>query len=60
MTILVFMSGVILGGILGVLVGPSVLQRWQPPWRRTHDIKRLVEQFQTLFRQRGQEHQPRP
>ena len=60
MIILVFISGAILGGLLGVLVGPRVWHRWQPPWRRTHDIDRLVEQFQTLFRQRGQEHQPRP
>jgi hypothetical protein len=60
MTILIFISGVILGGLLGVLMGPRVVQRWQPPWRKTHDIDRLVEQFQVLFRQRRQEHHPRP
>ena len=52
MTILIFMSGVILGGLLGVLVGFHVAHRWQYSWRRTHDIDRLVEQFQMLFRQR--------
>jgi membrane protein YqaA with SNARE-associated domain len=57
---LIFTSGVILGGLLGVLVGHYVLQRWQQAWRRTQDIERLVEQFQTLFRQRSQEHPPRP
>jgi hypothetical protein len=60
MTILIFISGVILGGLLGVLVGPRVSQRWQPAWRRMHDIDRLVEQFQELFRQRGQGQYPCP
>lgn len=60
MTIPSFMSGVILGGLLGVLVGLCVSQRWLHAWRRTRDIDRLVEQFQALFRQRGQEHHPHP
>ena len=60
MTIPIFMSVAILGGLLGVLVGSRVSQWWQRSWRRTHDIDRLVEQFQVLFRQREQEQHPRP
>jgi hypothetical protein len=60
MTVLIFISGVILGGLLGVLVGPCVSQWWPYDGRRTHDIDRLIEQFQVLFQQRGQEHHPRP
>ena len=60
MTILICMSGVILGGLLGGLGGPRVLQGWQHFWRRTRDIDRLLEQFQALFRQLEQEKPPRP
>jgi hypothetical protein len=49
--------GVILGVLLGVLLGYGVAQRWQLRARRTHDIDRLIEQFQALFRQMDQEKQ---
>ena len=57
MTILVI---VILIGLLGVLVGPRVVQWWQRAQRRRRDIDRLVEQFQALFRQLDQEKHSRP
>ena len=57
MTILIF---VILIGLLGVLVGPRVVQWWQRAQRRRRDIDRLVEQFYVLFRQLDQEKHSRP
>ena len=42
-----------MGVILGVLVGLRVSQRWQYAWRRMHDIDRLLEQCQEVFRQRA-------
>jgi hypothetical protein len=60
MMILIFISGVILGGLPGMLMESRVSQRWPYAGRRTNDIDRLVEQIQALFRQRDQEHHPRP
>ena len=48
-----FMSGVILGGLLGLL-GYRVLQRWRSRQERQRDIDRLTEQFQALFRESDQ------
>jgi hypothetical protein len=57
MTILIF---VLFSGLLTVLVGSRVSQWWQRARRRKHDINRLVEQFQALFRQLDQEKHARP
>lgn len=57
MTIPIF---VILIGLLGVLVGPRVLQWWQRAQRSKRDIDRLIEQFQALFRQLDEEKHSRP
>ena len=53
MSIPLFMSGVILGGLLGLL-GYCVLQRWRSRQERQRDIDRLTEQFQALFRESDQ------
>ena|SRR5215831_15245642 len=57
MSIPFFMSGVILGGLLGLL-GYCVLQRCRSRRERQRDIDRLTEQFQALFREsdQGQNH----
>jgi hypothetical protein len=49
--------GVILGVLLGILLGYGVARAWQLRARKTHDIDRLIEQFQVLFRQIDQEKQ---
>jgi hypothetical protein len=48
-----FMSGMILGGLLGLL-GYRVLQRWRSRQERQRDMDRLTEQFQALFRESDQ------
>jgi hypothetical protein len=53
MSIPLFISGVILGGLLGLL-GYRVLQEWQSRQERQRDIDRLTEQFQALFRESDQ------
>ena len=54
MAIELFISGIILGLFLGLLLGSRVLsrilQRWQNRKQQQHDIDRLTEQFQALFR----------
>jgi preprotein translocase subunit Sec63 len=54
MMVPIFISGVILGGLLGILLGPHVSQWWQRSWTSKRDIDRLIEQFQALFRQLDQ------
>jgi hypothetical protein len=51
MSIPLFMSGMILGGLLGFL-GYRVLRGWQGRQARQRDINRLTEQFQALFREK--------
>src|SRR5215831_8039376 len=55
MAIEIFISGIILGLFLGLLLGSRVLsrmlQRWQNRKQQQHDIDRLTEQFQALFRE---------
>jgi hypothetical protein len=46
-----FISGVIPGLLLGVLLCSRVLQGWQCRARRKRDIDRQIEQCQALFRQ---------
>ena len=53
MSIPFFMSGMILGGLLGLL-GYRVLQRWRSRQERQRDIDRLTEQFQAMFRESDQ------
>jgi hypothetical protein len=53
MSIPFFMSGVIVGGLLGLL-GYCILQRWRSRQERQRDIDRLTEQFQALFRESDQ------
>jgi len=53
MSIPLFISGVILGGILGLL-GYRVLQGRRARRERQRDIDRLTEQFQALFRESDQ------
>jgi len=55
MAIELFISGIILGLFLGLLLGSRVLsrilQRWQNRKQQQHDIDRLTERFQALFRE---------
>jgi len=51
MSIPLFISAVILGLPLGLLLGSRVLRRWQGRQERQRDIDRLTEQFQALFRE---------
>jgi hypothetical protein len=53
MSIPLFMRGIILGLLLGLL-GYRVLQGWHGRQERQRDIDRLTEQFQALFRERDQ------
>ena len=53
MSIPFFMSGVILGGLLGLL-GYCMLPRWRSRQERQRDIDQLTEQFQALFRESDQ------
>ena len=54
MAIEIFISGMLLGLFLGLLLGSRVLsrllQRWHHRKQTQHDIDRLTEQFQALFR----------
>jgi hypothetical protein len=59
MTIQLFISGVVLGFLLGILYC-RVTERQQYRVGRKGDIDRLIEQFQTLFRQIDREKQQRP
>jgi hypothetical protein len=49
-SMLLFLSGVIVSILLGLLLGSRVLQGWQGRQRRQRDIDRLTEEFQALFR----------
>jgi hypothetical protein len=53
MSIPLFISGVILGGLMGLL-GYRVLQGRRARQERQRDIDRLTEQFQALFRESDQ------
>ena len=46
MSIPLFMSGVILGALLGLLLGYRVLRGWQGRQEKQRDMDRLTEQFQ--------------
>ena len=59
MIIQFFSSGVVLGFLVGLLCS-SVVQGQQRRVRGTDGIDRLIEQFQTLFRQIDREKQERP
>src|SRR5262249_35902824 len=54
MSLLLFISGMILGVLLGLWLLFRVLQRWQGRQRRRRDIDRLAAQFQALFRESDQ------
>jgi hypothetical protein len=60
MSVPLFISGVILGVLLGLLRRFRVLLGWQCRKRRRHDIDRLTEQFQALFREIDQGKNQRP
>ena len=60
MPISFFISGVILGLPLGLLLGYRVLQGWQGRQARQRDIDRLAEHFQALFREIDQGKNQRP
>ena len=53
LSIPLFMSGVILGGLLGLL-SYSALQGWRRRQERQRDIDRLTAHFQALFRESDQ------
>ena len=58
MTVQLFISGVVLGVLLGLLC--YSVARWQQRRAgRKGDIDRLIEQFQALFRQIDREKQQR-
>jgi hypothetical protein len=46
-----FITGVVLGLPLGLLLDSRVLRGWQGRQERQRDIDRLTEQFQALFRE---------
>jgi hypothetical protein len=48
--LLLGLSGVLVGFLLGLLVNSRVWQRWYSRHRRQRDIDRLTEDFQALFR----------
>jgi hypothetical protein len=50
MSILLFVSGVVLGLSLGLL-GYYILKRWRGRQERQRNIDQLTEQFQALFRE---------
>ena len=52
MSIPLFISAVILGLPLGLLLGSRVLRGWRDRQERQRDIDQLTEQFQALFRER--------
>jgi cytochrome c556 len=51
MSMQLFLSGVILGLLVGMLLGSCLLHKPQRHEGRQQEIDRLVEQFQELFRQ---------
>jgi len=55
MAIQLFLSGVILGLLIGMLLGYCFLPGLQRREGRQREIDRLVEQFQALFRQIDQD-----
>lgn len=59
-SLLRFISGVIVGLLLGLLLGYRVLQGWQFRKRSRCDIDQLTEQFQALFREIDQGKNPYP
>jgi hypothetical protein len=52
MSISLFISAVILGLPMGLLLGSRVLRGWRDRQERQRDIDQLTEQFQALFRER--------
>jgi hypothetical protein len=64
MSVEYFISGTILGMLLGLLFGPHILSHmqrwWQDRQQRQRDIDRLTAQFQALFREsdQGKNHHP--
>jgi hypothetical protein len=55
-----FISGMICGVPLGLLLGHRLLRRWQGCKARQRDMDRLTAQFQALFREIDQGKKPYP
>jgi uncharacterized membrane-anchored protein YhcB (DUF1043 family) len=60
MAIQLFISGVIVGVLLGMLLCSRVLQRRQRSVGRQRDIDQLVAQFHELFRQLDRQKKQQP
>jgi hypothetical protein len=60
MAIQLFVSGVIVGVLLGMLLSSRVPQRRQRSVGRQRDIDQLVAQFHELFRQLDRQKKQRP
>jgi hypothetical protein len=54
LSLLLFISGILLGVLLGLCVRFRVPQGWRERQRRRRDIDRLTAQFQALFRESDQ------
>jgi hypothetical protein len=52
MTVSLFISGMICGVPLGLLLGSRMLRGWRRRQERQRDIDQLTEQFQALFREK--------
>jgi hypothetical protein len=55
-----FISGGILGFLLGLLLCSRMIRWWQSRAVRRRDMDQLIAQFHALFRQIDQEKQQRP
>jgi hypothetical protein len=60
MSVPLFISGVMLGVLLGLLLRYRVLPGWQCRKRKQHDIDRLTDQCQALSRESNQGKNQRP
>lgn len=60
MFIQLFISGVMLGFLLGLLLCSRVMQGWQDREVSRKDMDQLIAQFHALFQQIDQEKRQRP
>lgn len=58
LSLLLFLSGILLGVLLGLCVHFRVPQGWRERQRRRRDMDRLTAQFQALFRESDQGKKP--
>jgi hypothetical protein len=58
LALLLFLSGMLLGVLLGLCVRFRVPQGWRERQRRRRDMDRLTAQFQALFRESDQGKKP--